>query len=164
MRRFHRRAKKARGLRAQISSEDSATFAGKFCCSSKSSAPDAGIEQEAAMDSARTELKDNVEKLRNAKKAAATPEASKRDVADLKILEQEVQAQRLQMKRDAGKDEPAIVTPKPGESPEKVLDRKLDAALKESFPGSDPVSFVQAAPVKPQDEELTSVKGGTNKG
>ena len=45
-----------------------------------------------------------------------------------------------------------------------MLDRKLDAALKESFPGSDPVSFVQAAPVKPHDEELTSVKGGTNKG
>jgi hypothetical protein len=117
------------------------------------------------MDTARTELKDNVEKLRNAKKVAAAPKASKRDAADLKILEQEVQAQRLQMKRDAGKpDEPAAVTPKPGESPEKVLDRKLDAALKESFPSSDPVSFVQAAPVKPHDEELTSVKGGTNKG
>lgn len=117
------------------------------------------------MDSARTELKDNVEKLRNAKKAAAAPEASKKDAADLKILEQEVQAQRLQMKRDAGKPtESEAVTAKPGEPAEKVLDRKLDAALKESFPSSDPVSFVQAAPVKPEDEELTSVKGGTNKG
>lgn len=117
------------------------------------------------MDSARTELKDNVEKLRSAKKAAAAPEASERDAADLKIMEQEVQAQRLQMKRDAGKPaEPTTVTAKPGESAEKVLDRKLDAALKESFPGSDPVSFVQAAPVKPEDEKLTSVKGGTNKG
>jgi len=117
------------------------------------------------MNSDRTELKDNVEKLRNAKKVAATPQASERDAADLKILEQEVQAQRLQVERDAGKPAaPAAITPKPGESAEKVLDRKLDAALKESFPGSDPVSFVQAAPVKPHDEELSSVKGGTNKG
>jgi hypothetical protein len=116
------------------------------------------------MDSARTELKDNVEKLRNAKKVAAAPTASERDAADLKILEQEVQAQRLQMKRAAGKDSEPAATGKPGESPEKVLDRKLDEALKESFPGSDPVSFVQAAPVKPEDEQLTSVKGGTNKG
>ncbi len=33
------------------------------------------------MDSARTELKDNVEKLRNAKKVAAAPTASERDAA-----------------------------------------------------------------------------------
>ena len=117
------------------------------------------------MDSARTELKDNVEKLRGAKKAANAPKSSERDAADLKILEQEVQAQRLQLKRDAGKPvEAPTITAKPGESAEKLLDRKLDAALKESFPSSDPVSFVQAAPVKPHDEELTSVKGGTNKG
>lgn len=117
------------------------------------------------MDSARTELKDNVEKLRSAKKAANAPESSERDAADLKILEQEVQAQRLQVKREAGKSaEPATITAKPGEPAEKVLDRKLDAALKESFPSSDPVSFVQAAPVHADDEKLTSVKGGTNKG
>jgi|GEM_PF-4653480 len=116
------------------------------------------------MDSARTELKDNVEKLRNAKKMAAAPAASERDAADLKILEQEVQAQRLQVKREAGKEPEPAVKARPGESADKLLDRKLDAALKESFPGSDPVSFVQAAPVKPQDEQLTSVKGGTNKG
>lgn len=116
------------------------------------------------MDKARAELKDNVEKLRNAKKVAAAPDSSERDTADLKILEQEVQAQRLQMKRDAGKpEESGVVTAKPGEPVEKVLDRKLDAALKESFPGSDPVSFVQAAPVNPEDEQLTAVKGGTNK-
>jgi len=88
-----------------------------------------------------------------------------REAQDLKNLEQEVQAQRLQVKRQAGKEpEPAGITARPGESAEKLLDRKLDAALKESFPGSDPVSFVQAAPVKPEDEQLTSVKGGTNKG
>ncbi len=116
------------------------------------------------MDSARTELKDNVEKLRNAKKVAAAPTASERDAADLKILEQEVQAQRLQMKRESGKDSEPAAAAKTGEPAEKILDRKLDEALKESFPGSDPVSFVQAAPVKPEDEQLTSVKGGTNKG
>ncbi len=117
------------------------------------------------MDSARTELKDNVEKLRSAKKAANASEASEREAADLKIMEQEVQAQRLQLKREAGKSgEHAPTTAKPGEPAEKVLDRKLDEALKESFPSSDPVSFVQAAPVRAEDEKLTSVKGGTNKG
>ena len=34
----------------------------------------------------------------------------------------------------------------------------LDSALKDSFPGSDPVSFIEATPVKPGDESLASVK------
>jgi hypothetical protein len=112
------------------------------------------------MDHARTEMKDKAEKLRSAKKAAAAPEATKRDEADLKIIEQEATAQKLKMQRDADK---AAVQPKAGESDEKKLDRKLDAALKDSFPGSDPVSFVQAAPVQPEDADLPAVKVG-NKG
>ena len=112
------------------------------------------------MDHARTEMKDKVEKLRSAKKAAAAPEATKRDEADLKIIEQEATAQKLKMQRDADK---VPARPKAGESVEKKLDRKLDAALKDSFPGSDPVSFVQAAPVQPEDAELPAVKVG-NKG
>lgn len=109
------------------------------------------------MDHARTEMKDKVEKLRSAKKAAAAPEATKRDEADLKIIEQEATAQKLKMQRDADK---AAKEPKTGESDEKKLDRKLDAALKDSFPGSDPVSFVQAAPIQPEDAELPAVKVG----
>lgn len=109
------------------------------------------------MNHARTEMKDKVEKLRSARKAAAAPEATKRDEADLKLIEQEATAQKLRMKRDAEKP-PA--TRNAGEPAEKKLDRKLDAALKDSFPGSDPVSFVQAAPVKPEDADLPEVKAG----
>lgn len=112
------------------------------------------------MNHARTEMKDKVEKLRSARKAAAAPEATKRDEADLKLIEQEATAQKLRMQRDAEKP-PA--TRNADESAEKKLDRKLDAALKDSFPGSDPVSFVEAAPIKPEDAELPEVKAG-NKG
>jgi hypothetical protein len=58
-----------------------------------------------------------------------------RDKADLKLLEQEVTAERLKAKRPAKKkDNPASE------------DEKLDKALRDSFPGSDPVSFIEAAP------------------
>lgn len=112
------------------------------------------------MDRARTELKDHVEKLRSAKKAVASPDASERDEADLKIIEQQVTAQKLKMKREAEKPREVSKTTKAGEPIDKKLDRKLDAALKDSFPGSDPVSFVEAAPVKPADKELPEVKAG----
>jgi hypothetical protein len=38
------------------------------------------------------------------------------------------------------------------------VDKKLDEALKGTFPGSDPVSFVEAAPVKEHDRSLPDVK------
>jgi hypothetical protein len=37
------------------------------------------------------------------------------------------------------------------------VDGKLDKALKDSFPGSDPVSFVEAAPIKDGDRALPTV-------
>ena len=37
-------------------------------------------------------------------------------------------------------------------------DEKLDQALKDSFPGSDPVSFTEPAPVKEGDRKLATVK------
>ncbi|MBS0523711.1 MAG: hypothetical protein JSS04_08755 [Proteobacteria bacterium] len=40
------------------------------------------------------------------------------------------------------------------------VDAKLDKALKDSFPGSDPVSFVEAAPIKPGDRKLSTVPDG----
>lgn len=109
------------------------------------------------MDHARAEMKDKVEKLRSAKKAAASPAATERDEADLKLIEQEAAAQKLKLKREAEKPPAGRDA---GGPEEKQLDSKLDAALKDSFPGSDPVSFVEAAPVKPQDEELPTVKAG----
>jgi hypothetical protein len=109
------------------------------------------------MDRARREMKDHEEKLRSARERAAAPDATARDEADLKIIEQEATAQKLRMQREAGK---AQETAKKDEPVEKKLDRKLDAALKDSFPGSDPVAFVEAAPVKPQDAALPEVKAG----
>lgn len=39
------------------------------------------------------------------------------------------------------------------------VDDKLDQALADSFPASDPVSFLQPTPVKPGDRKLTVVEG-----
>ncbi|HTR85731.1 MAG TPA: hypothetical protein VMI56_14725 [Reyranella sp.] len=39
-------------------------------------------------------------------------------------------------------------------------DRALDKALEDSTAGSDPVSFLQPAPVKEGDKELPTVKAG----
>ena len=79
-------------------------------------------------------LDDMKEKLQDAKRAAHKPDASARDKADLKLLEQEVAAERLKAKRSTKENE------KPATDEE-----KLDKALRDSFPGSDPVSFVQTA-------------------
>lgn len=86
--------------------------------------------------------------------------ASEREKSDLKMMEQELLAleQRIGRadsdgaKTDAGRSKPASLTEK--------MEKKLDAALKDSFPGSDPVSFIEATPVQPGDEALTAVKAG----
>ena len=53
-----------------------------------------------------------------------------------------------------------------GADAKKMIDRQLDKALEQTFPGSDPVSFVQAAPLKEADAALTSVEAsrGPNAG
>jgi hypothetical protein len=38
------------------------------------------------------------------------------------------------------------------------VERQLDEAVDESFPASDPVSFLQPSPVKRGDQELCTVK------
>ena len=38
------------------------------------------------------------------------------------------------------------------------VDDKLDQALQDSFPASDPVSFIEPGPVKPGDRKLPTVK------
>ena len=43
-------------------------------------------------------------------------------------------------------------------STKRKLDEKLDQALKDSFPGSDPVSFTEPAPVNEEDKKLATVK------
>lgn len=39
------------------------------------------------------------------------------------------------------------------------IDQKLDQALQDSFPASDPVAFIDPLPVKDGDLELSTVRG-----
>jgi hypothetical protein len=80
-------------------------------------------------------LDDLEDKLQDAKRAAHMPNASQREKADAKLMEQEVAAEKLKARRPE-KKEPSATD----------QDAKLDKALKDTFPGSDPVSFVEAAP------------------
>ncbi|HSI00694.1 MAG TPA: hypothetical protein VLA02_08840 [Reyranella sp.] len=95
---------------------------------------------------AKAELNDLTDKLRGAEAAANSDEAGEREKADLKLLEQEVVAKKLRAKRPPSKE------PAAGD-----VEAKLDKALKDSFPGSDPVSFVEAAPIKKEDRGLSTV-------
>jgi hypothetical protein len=95
---------------------------------------------------AEAKLDDLKDKLRGAKQAANSDDAGAREKADLKLLEQEVTAEKLKAKR-----------PAPKKAKADSVDAKLDKALKDSFPGSDPVSFVEAAPIKKQDRALPTV-------
>jgi len=98
---------------------------------------------------AEAKLTDLKDKLENAKDAVLSDEGGKREKADLKLLEQEVAGQKLKAKHP----------PKPPQKnkSESEVDAKLDKALTDSFPGSDPVSFVEAAPIKKQDRALPTV-------
>lgn len=74
-------------------------------------------------------------KAKGARKAAASEDAGDREKADLKLLEQKEVAESLRAKRADHGSRRTL-------SKETTLDR----ALKDTFPGSDPVSFVEAAP------------------
>lgn len=104
------------------------------------------------------ELNDARTKLESARAAAAAPNASERDKSDLKLIEQECIALENRAKRDVG-----AKAATGGADPKKKVDRQLDAALEETFPGSDPVSFVQAAPLNERDAKLTSVEASRGK-
>lgn len=112
-------------------------------------------------DAMEKELADAKAKLRSARAAAAAPDASERDKSDLKLIEQDYLALENRRKRDA-----AAAAKGAGADARKKVDRQLDKALEETFPGSDPVSFVQAAPLKEADATLTSVEAsrGPNAG
>jgi hypothetical protein len=100
-----------------------------------------------AKKQAKAELNDLTAKLHNAKKAANSDTAGEREKADLKLIEQEVIAKTMKAKHAT---EPKKADPSD-------VDAKLDKALKDSFPSSDPVSFVQAAPIKKEDRALPTV-------
>jgi hypothetical protein len=104
---------------------------------------------ERAMPNKHANLDDLKDKLQGAKRSAHMPNASERDKADLRLLEQEVMAEKLKARRPAKKK---------AEAPADDVDAKLDKALKDSFPGSDPISFVQAAPVRRRDRDRKGKK------
>jgi hypothetical protein len=113
---------------------------------------------EASMSSSdvmQKELADIEQKLASARQAADAPGASERDKADLKLLEQEYLAARRKAYREAGSS--GTGGQQPSGTKQKV-DKKLDEALEASFPGSDPVSFAEPAPVTEKDRSLPEVK------
>jgi hypothetical protein len=108
-----------------------------------------------ASDTMRKELEDIELKLRSAREAAGAAGATEKDKADLKLIEQEYHAAQRKAKHagdDAGKsrDQPS--------DPKAKLDKKLDSALKDTFPSSDPVSVAEPSPVKENDRSLPEVK------
>ncbi|MFN4018058.1 MAG: hypothetical protein ACK4JB_22155 [Reyranella sp.] len=90
--------------------------------------------------------------------AANAETASERDAADLKMMQQELLALEQRIAREETASSKASHAG--SASLTEKMDRKLDAALEETFPGSDPVSFLEAKPVKKGDESLTEVKAG----
>ena len=95
-------------------------------------------------DVIQKELADIEVKLASAREAAAAPGASERDKADLKLLEQEYLAVRRKAYREPGGDAHEA---HPSDAKQEV-DKKLDEALKASFPASDPVSFAEPSPLE----------------
>ncbi len=111
----------------------------------------------------KKQIEDKALKARDAQEAAEAPGASARDKADHKLRKQELIAEQQKARQEARHearhgDEPKRTEPDKASKLEDRLEKKLDAALKDSFPGSDPVSFVEAAPVNKGDQELTAVK------
>lgn len=91
----------------------------------------------------KEELKDKAEKVKDARQAAEAPDASDRARADLKLLEQDLVAERMKADREARGEGHASSRQPQSSDP---VDKKLDAALKASFPGSDAVSSLEPAP------------------
>lgn len=90
-------------------------------------------------------------KIASAEKTGST---SERETSDLKMMEQQL----LALEQRIGREETVEGTAsRPSGSVRDKMDRKLDAALEDSFPGSDPVSFLEAKPVKKGDEALPEV-------
>ena len=107
-----------------------------------------------AKEPMQQELEDIELKLRSAREAAGRAEATEKDKADLKLIEQEYLAAQQKERRQSNAGD----TSRPRLDGKKALDKKLDEALEGTFPGSDPVSFVEAAPVKERDRSLPAVK------
>ena len=107
-----------------------------------------------AKELVQQELEDVELKLRSAREAVARADATEKDKADLKLIEQEYLAAQQKARRKSNVGDSS----RPRLDGKKALDKKLDEALEGTFPGSDPVSFVEAAPVKERDRSLPAVR------
>lgn len=92
------------------------------------------------------ELHDAREKLGNARRTTQSGRAGKRAKADLKLLEQAAAGKKLKAAHAVRHERKMALRGKAGTG--KDVESKLDRALKDSFPGSDPVSSLEAAPRK----------------
>ena len=92
-----------------------------------------------------SEIRDLERKVAAAGRSEGARNTSDRRRSDLQMLEQQLLAlkQRLDHAPRATRSSPS------GESPAEMMERKLDSALSDSFPGSDAVSFLQPTPNKP---------------
>jgi hypothetical protein len=90
------------------------------------------------------EIRDLESKVADATSAKARS-ATDRGHFDLQRLEQELLALKQQLEHGSHRPESSPA----GDSPTERLERKLDSALADSFPGSDAVSFLEPAPNKP---------------
>jgi hypothetical protein len=80
-----------------------------------------------------------------AKRTVRTTNAADRSRPDLRMLEQELLALRQRLDRASHGTEQSPANELPAEK----MERKLDSALSDSFPGSDAVSFLEPTPYKP---------------
>jgi hypothetical protein len=107
-----------------------------------------------AKEPVQQELEDIELKLQSAREAAGRADATEKDKADLKLFDKEYLAAQLKERRRSTAGDAS----RPRLDGKKALDKKLDEALEGTFPGSDPVSFVEAAPVKERDRSLPAVR------
>jgi hypothetical protein len=91
----------------------------------------------------RTEIHDLEQKVADARRSAGAENAADRCLSDLQLLEQELQAMKQQFGRAPHGTSPS------DESAGEKMERKLDSALSDSFPGSDAVSFLEPTPNEP---------------
>lgn len=82
---------------------------------------------------------------RRRRRSTRAEKSSSRRRSDLQRLKQELQALKQRLDRTSNSVE---ANPPTQVSPE-TIDRKLDSALVDSFPGSDAVSFLEPTPGKP---------------
>jgi hypothetical protein len=89
---------------------------------------------------------------KSAAETSPPPKSVDRKRADRKIHEQKKAGAELSARHAHSRKPP---------TPSKV-DAQLDKALKDSFPSSDPVSFLEAAPLKQHDKGPSAVESGDN--